>query len=305
VENNRLEAFNQERKLLFAIAYRMTGSVVDSEDLLQETFLRWQNASDEEITSPQAYLCTILTRLAIDYLRSAKVRREVYVGPWLPEPLLSSEELTPLDTYEQQESISNAFLVLLETLSPVERAVFLLREVFDYEYREIAPIVNKSEANCRQLFKRARQHVTDHRARYEVSSAQQQELTMQFATACSTGDMNGLLNLLAGDIVLYTDGGGVAQAARNPIFGADKVARFMVGVMNKTPEHYSVEFVNLNGQPGMVAYLDGQAFTTLTLDFREGKLQHIYLVANPAKLAGLPPTSARPPQNVIKVDRLT
>lgn len=304
MENSRLEVFNQERKLLFAIAYRMTGSVTDSEDLLQETFLRWQNAPEEEINSAQAYLCTIVTRLAIDYLRSARVRREVYVGPWLPEPLLTSEALSPFDSYEQQESISNAFLVLLESLSPVERAVFLLREVFDYEYREIAPIVNKSEANCRQLFKRARQHVTEHRARYEVSDTEQQKLTMQFAEACTTGDMNGLLNLLTEDIVLYTDGGGVVHAARNPIYGPAKVARFLVGVMNKTPEHFSVEFVSLNGQPGMVAYLDGQPFTTLTLDIREGKLQNLYLVANPAKLAGLPDVSARPAQNIIKVDRL-
>lgn len=288
MESNRLEAFNQERKLLFAIAYRMTGSAVDSEDLLQEAFLRWQNASNEEITSPQAYLSTIVTRLAIDYLRSAKVRREVYIGPWLPEPLLTSEALSPFDSYEQQESISNAFLVLLETLSPVERAVFLLREVFDYEYREIGAIVNKSEANCRQLFKRARQRVTEHRARYEVTDEQQQDLVVQFATACTTGDMDGLLNLLAEDIVIYTDGGGVVQAARNPIYGPTKVARFLIGVMGKTPAHYTAAFVSLNGQPGMIAYLEGHPFTTLALDFQNGKLQNIFLVANPAKLAALP-----------------
>ncbi len=304
MENNRLEAFNQERKLLFAIAYRMTGSVVDSEDLLQETYLRWQNAPDEDITSPQAYLSTIVTRLAIDYLRSAKVHREVYIGPWLPEPLLTSEALSPYDSYEQQESISNAFLVLLETLSPVERAVFLLREVFDYEYREIAAIVNKSEANCRQLFKRARQRITEHQARFEVASEQQQELVEQFATACTTGDLHGLLNLLAEDIVIYTDGGGVVHAARNPVYGPDKVARFLLGVMNKTPERYTGEFVSLNGQPGIITYVDGHPFTTITLDIQDGKLQNLYLVANPAKLAGLPDEKTRPEDKLIKMGRV-
>ena len=303
MESSRLEAFNQERKLLFAIAYRMTGSVVDSEDLLQETFLRWQHAPDEEITSPQAYLSTIVTRLAIDYLRSAKVRREVYIGPWLPEPLLTSEALSPFDSYEQQESISNAFLVLLESLSPVERAVFLLREVFDYEYSEIAAIVNKSEANCRQLFKRARQRVTERQSRYEVSEEEQQELVVKFATACTTGDLNGLISLLAEDIVIYTDGGGVVQAARNPIHSPDKVARFLLGIINRTPERYTVRFTSLNGQPGMIAYLEGHPLTTLALDIYNGKLQNIYLVANPDKLVGLPDEPPGEPELSIEVNR--
>jgi len=302
LESTRLEAFNQERRLLFGIAYRMTGSVVDSEDLLQEAFLRWQNAPDEEITSPQAYLSTIVTRLAIDYLRSAKVRREVYIGPWLPEPLLTSEALSPFDSYEQQESISNAFLVLLESLSPVERAVFLLREVFDYEYREIAAIVNKSEANCRQLFKRARQRVTERQARYEVSEEEQQELAVQFATACTTGDLHGLINLLAEDIVIYTDGGGVVQAARNPIHGPDKVARFLLGIINKTPEVFTIRFTSLNGQPGLIAYLEGHPLTTITLDIQDGRLQNVYLVANPDKLVALPDEPPGEPALSIRVN---
>jgi RNA polymerase sigma-70 factor (ECF subfamily) len=302
LESTRLEAFNQERRLLFGIAYRMTGSVVDSEDLLQEAFLRWQNAPDEEITSPQAYLSTIVTRLAIDYLRSAKVRREVYIGPWLPEPLLTSEALSPLDSYEHQESISTAFLVLLESLSPVERAVFLLREVFDYEYREIAAIVNKSEANCRQLFKRARQRVTERQARYEVSEEEQQELAVQFATACTTGDLHGLINLLAEDIVIYTDGGGVVQAARNPIHGPDKVARFLLGIINKTPEEFTVRFTSLNGQAGLIAYLEGHPLTTITLDIQGGRLQNVYVVANPDKLVALPDEPPGEPALSIQVN---
>ena len=289
MESNRLEVFNQERKLLFAIAYRMTGSVLDSEDLLQETYLRWQNAPAEEITSPQAYLSTIVTRLAIDYLRSAKVRREVYIGPWLPEPLLTGEDWNPFESYEQQESISYAFLVLLESLSPVERAVFLLREVFDYEYAEIAAVVNKSEANCRQLVRRARQHLSRKQARYDVSQEQQQQLASQFVTACTTGDLDGLINLLAEDIVIYTDGGGVVHAARNPVYGPQKVARFLLGVMIKVPPAYTARFAGINGQPGLLVYVDGQPFTSLVLDMRGGRLANIFLVSNPEKLAALPP----------------
>lgn len=289
MESNRLEAFNRERKLLFAIAYRMTGSVADSEDLLQEAFLRWQNASEEEITSPQAYLSTIVTRLAIDYLRSAKVRREVYIGPWLPEPLVTGDDWSPFESYEQQESISYAFLVLLESLSPVERAVFLLREVFDYEYSEIAAIVNKSEANCRQLVKRARQHVAEKRARYDVPQERQQEMTSEFITACATGNMDGLLHLLAEDIVVYSDGGGVVQAARNPIYGSQKAARFLFGTMAKASQSFAVKVSRINGQPGLLAYMNGQPFLSLVLDMRGGNIQNIFMVVNPAKLAVLPP----------------
>lgn len=281
---DHVETFNQHHAPLFSIAYRMTGSAMDSDDILQEAFLRWQSAPADDIQSPKAYLSTIVTRLCLDYLRSAQTRRETYIGPWLPEPLMT-ESLT--DTVALAESLSLAFLALLESLSPVERAIFLLREVFDYEYGEIARIVDKSEANCRQLFKRAKDYIAARRPRFDPSPEQQKQIALQFTHACATGDMNGLLSLLADDIVLYSDGGGKTTAALNPIYGPDKVARYLLGVLAKAPSNFMAKLGTANGQPAILSYTNDKPYSVLALHIAEGRIVSIQNVLNPDKLRGV------------------
>ena len=228
-----VDVFNSHRPLLFSIAYRMLGSVTDAEDILQEAYLRWERASDEDVRSPQSYLTTIVTRLSIDQLRKEKSRRETYVGAWLPEPLMTSYTPNLTGNIELAESLSVAFLLLLETLAPVERAVFLLREVFSYEYPEIARIVGKSESNCRQIVRRAQAHLRDRRPRFPVSYEHQEQLIRSFVQACTDGNMDGLVNLLTTDITFISDGGGKAQAALNPIYGVEKATRFILAITAK------------------------------------------------------------------------
>ena len=217
---------------MFSIAYRMTGSVTEAEDLVQEAFFRLERArqSGVVVESPKAYLAATTTRLAIDHLRSARVRRESYVGTWLPEPIVADLHDSPEQMAELSDSLSMAFLVLLESLSPVERAVFLLREVFDYPYEDIAQIVDKSEANCRQIFGRARQHLGAHHARYEASTEQSEALLRSFLVAARDGDLDQLVDLLAADVVFYGDGGGKATAIRQPLYGRDRVATFVIAL---------------------------------------------------------------------------
>ncbi len=285
---DRVQVFNQYRPLLFGIAYRMLGSAMDAEDLVQETFLRWQQARDETIQSPKAYLATIITRLSIDRLRSAQSQREQYVGPWLPEPLLTQEMPTMTESLELAESVSTAFLVVLETLSPVERAVFLLREVFGYEYAEIAQIVGKSESNVRQLAHRAQTHVRGQRPRFEINRAEQQQVVEQFRVACATGNVEGLLALLAPEVVLQSDSGGKVSAARQPIRGADRVARFIFGLLDKAPPDLTFEVAEVNGQPAFVSYMRGKPYNVTTFDISNGRVQSIALVVNPDKLRRIP-----------------
>src|SRR5260370_23095966 len=217
----QLATFDQYRSLLFSIAYRMLGSVADAEDLLQETYIRWQQTSDDAIRSPRAFLVTIVSRLCINQLQSARVRREEYVGQWLPEPIVTDLGSDPLGMVKIDESLSMAFLVLLERLTPIERAVFLLHEVFEYEYSEISVVLGQSEVNCRQILRRARQHVSAMRPRFEAATKDQNDLLQRFLEAIGTGDMEGLLGLLSHDVVLHSDGGGKALAVPNPIHGAD------------------------------------------------------------------------------------
>jgi RNA polymerase sigma-70 factor (ECF subfamily) len=286
------EVFQAYKRLLFSIAYNMLGSVMDAEDCMQEAFLRWCQASDrgetEAVRSPQAYLCTIVTRLCIDQLRSARMQRERYVGVWLPEPLITTDESSVTGMAELSEALSVAFLHLLEQLSPVERAVFLLRQVFDYEYMEIAAIVQKSEENCRQIMRRARQHLSMHRSLYPVSREQQDTILHQFILACVSGDMDGLLGLLADDIVSYSDSGGKALAARNPIYGADKVARYLLGLLKKAPENYRFRLALVNGQPGILNYMGDIPYAIVTLDIHDGHIREIDVIVNPDKLRGVP-----------------
>jgi RNA polymerase sigma-70 factor (ECF subfamily) len=285
---DQVEVFNQYRPLLFAIAYRMLGSAMDAEDMVQETFLRWQQRPEVKIKAPKAYLTTIITRLCLDYLSLARVQREAYVGQWLPEPLLSEPALDVADEVALVDSLSMAFLVLLENLSPAERAVYLLHEIFDYDYTEIAQIVGKREDNCRQMVHRARQHITARRPRYDSSPEQQERLTVEFIQLCSTGDMQGLMALLSEDIVLRSDGGGKVQAALQPIRGLKQVATLLVSIFRKAPVGVSLKLARINGQPGFLSYLDNQPYAVVTLDIRENQIQGIYAVVNPEKLQGLP-----------------
>lgn len=286
---DRDEAFQQHRSLLFSIAYRMLGSVVDAEDIVQEAFVRWKQASGTEVRSPKSYLASVVTWLCVDYLRSARVRREEYVGSWLPEPLLTDETLDVSETIDLEETLSMAFLVLLEQLTPVERAVFLLREVFDYEYAEISRIVAKSEANCRQIARRARKSVAARRPKFETSAEQEEHLMDSFLEACFSGDMEGLLALLSEDVILYSDGGGKTRAALNPIYGPEKVARFFFGILRQVPPGFSVRRALVNGRPGLVGYFgDGSPQNVATLDVVEGRIHAIRLVVNPEKLVNVP-----------------
>jgi RNA polymerase sigma-70 factor, ECF subfamily len=282
----RADVFASVRPMLFSIAYRMLGSVMDAEDLVQEAYLRWDEAKETDVRSPRAYLTTIVTRLAINQLRAARTKRETYVGPWLPEPLVTED--TP-DAVELAESLSMAFLVLLERLAPVERAAFLLHEVFDFEYADIARMLDKTEANCRQLVARARKRVGSPQARFEADPAQARRLVEKFTAASFAGDMEGLVALLAEDITLWGDGGGkVPGAALKSVRGAASVARFALGVMERiVPKETVVRPTEINGQPGFVAYVNGRPLSALIFDIRDGRIQTIYAIGNPDKLRSL------------------
>jgi len=290
LSESTIEAFDRYRPLLFSIAYRMLGSVADAEDVVQESYLRWRRACEREVRSPKAYLSTVVTRLCVDHLRSAKVRRERYVGPWLPEPLLVEEGSGVEDAVVMDDSLSMAFLVLLESLTPAERAVFLMREVFGYEYEEIARTVGKSEANCRQIARRAKQSVAARRPRFESSPEQEERLIEGFLEACLGGDVEGLVSLLSEDVTLWSDGGGKTRAALNPIHGADKVSRFFSGILRKAPPGLVVRWARVNGRTGLVGYFeDGSPQSVTTFDAAEGRIRAIRLVINPEKLGSVPP----------------
>jgi RNA polymerase sigma-70 factor (ECF subfamily) len=282
-----LELFQQHRGLLFSIAYRMLGSVADAEDMLQEAFIRWRGTEAAEIQSPRAFLVTIVSRLCINYLESARVKREQYVGQWLPEPLLTAPAEDA--TSHIDESLSMAFLVVLERLNAVERAVFLLHEVFDYDYAEIARILSLTEANCRQILRRARRHIADVRPRFDPSPERRERLLHEFVEASTRGDMKGLLKLLSDDVVLHSDGGGKAAAVPNLIYGSERVARFVFGALRKfVPQNVVRRVVPINGQPGLVNYHHGSPLSVLTMDVRDGRIRAIYVVSNPEKLERLP-----------------
>jgi RNA polymerase sigma-70 factor (ECF subfamily) len=284
------------RPLMFSIAYRMLGSVSDAEDVVQEASVRYQRAMDggEEIESPKAYVSAVVTRLAIDQLRSARVRRERYVGQWLPEPLLTDEGTEDPATHaEQADSLSMAFLLLLERLSPVERAVFLLHDVFAYGYDEIAPIVGKTQDNCRQLATRARQHVEAEKPRFETSRRERDELAARFFAAASEGDLDGLVELLAADVVVYGDGGGKAPQWGRPIVGADRVSRLFANLGRQMAAlGVRLRPTQVNGQPGAVV-LDPEerVVNVISLEIVDGAVQTVRSVINPDKLHHLGPVA--------------
>jgi RNA polymerase sigma-70 factor (TIGR02957 family) len=292
--------YTEFRPLMFSIAYRMTGSVGDAEDIVQEAFLRLTRTLHDgaRITSPKAYLATVTTRLAISHLRSARVRREAYVGAWLPEPLVTDELAPatvpdPAERAEMSDSLSMAFLVLLESLSPTERAVFLLHEVFSYDYAEIAEITGKSEANCRQIFARARHHVDEGKPRFEASREQRDEIARRFFEVVAGGDLGGLLELLAPDVVTIGDGGGKGQALRESLHGPERVARFLLGLFRRAQKEGAYVVPTLvNGQPGAVVYdKEDRAASVVSVDITDGLVQAVRSVVNPDKLQHLGPVS--------------
>jgi RNA polymerase sigma-70 factor (ECF subfamily) len=288
------ETFEDLRPLLFSIAYRMLGSVAEAEDVVQDAFVRYQRAlveTEAEIESPRAYLSAVTTRLAIDHLRSARVRKETYVGEWLPEPLVTDDAADASVQVERADSLAMAFLLLLERLSPVERAVFLLHDVFDYEYAEVASIVGKSEANTRQLAVRARRHVDEHKPRFEASREQRDRLAERFFDAVEDGDLDGLVELLSADVVVYGDGGGTSPSWRRPIVGRDRVARLMLGLGRHSRDRGgTIRRAEINGQPG-VMFLDaaGRLMWVMTVDVADGVVQTVRSIINPDKLRHLGP----------------
>jgi RNA polymerase sigma-70 factor (ECF subfamily) len=313
--------FQEYKSLLFSIAYHMLGSVMDAEDCVQEAFLQWYASEQKEtIEHPKAYLCTLVTRRCIDRLRSAQTQRETYVGLWLPEPLIETTD--PSEHLELTESLSLAFLLLLERLSPIERAVFLLRQVFDYDYAEIAAIVGKSAENCRQVMHRARRHLPARPTHTPAPHAQQRQVFTQFLQAFMNGDMDGLLQVLSDEIVLHTDGGGKVRTARHPLYGPDRVARYLLGLQQKVFHVIKVAIrpTLINGQPGLIGYLEevldekprlrqererkenskqpgawhqralekGEAAFAMGLVCADKEVQEIDIIVNPEKLRHIP-----------------
>jgi RNA polymerase sigma-70 factor (TIGR02957 family) len=276
------EAFVAHRNLLFTVAYEMLGSAADAEDVLQEAWLRWSAVDPDHVRDPRAYLVRVVTRLALNHLRAGARRREEYVGPWLPEPLLTAPDVA--EDVELADSVSTAMLLVLETLPPTERAVFVLREVFDLSYDEIAAAVDKSEAAVRQVAHRARSHVRARRPRSSVTAAQRDAVIERFRRATETGDLQVLMDALAPDVVLMTDGGGKVHAALRPIYGRDKVLRFLTGV---TPEALELEPVWLNGAPAIQFVVGGHRDGVGTMLVEDGVVTRLYLVRNPDKLACL------------------
>lgn len=292
-EHERLEIFSTLRQRLLGIAYRMLGSASDAEDMLQETFIRWQQSLEVRVESPEAFLVTIITRLCLNHLQSARVKREQYFGQWLPEPVFTASAADSYPAFEMSDSISMAFLFLLERLTPLERAVFLLREVFEYEYAEISRIVEQSEANCRQILRRARQHVKQERPRFVPSHQQQEELIERFLQASAQGDMDGLLSLLSKEIVVYADGGGKTTAVPNPVYGAWNVVRFLLGARRKfLPGDLVRQVMQINGAPALVSYLHERPYSVLCFNMASGEIRNIYIVSNPDKLTRLPRRSS-------------
>jgi RNA polymerase sigma-70 factor (ECF subfamily) len=287
---NDVATFEEHRLLLFAIAYRMLGGVAEAEDMVQETFLRWCRQAGKEVQSAKALLTTIITRLCIDHLKSARHQREQYVGVWLPEPLLKSDEGNPAKAAELADSLSNAFMLMLETLSPLERAVFLLREVFDYDYSEVSEMVGKSEANCRQMAVRAREHLAARRPRFHADPDQAAQLVNRFMLARNDGDSQALLDLLTEDATVYSDGGGIVTAARSPIRGAERVARLFINIQRlyqRIQADVQVRPATINAAPGVLVFLNGQLEQSMTFELVEDRIHAIYVVRNPEKLKHL------------------
>ncbi len=279
-------AFAAHRNLLFTVAYEMLGSAADAEDVLQETWLRWADVDHDAVHEPRAYLVRTTARLALNRLRTLARRRETYVGPWLPEPLLTAPDVA--DDVELADSISTAMLLVLETLGPTERAVFVLREVFGFGYDEIAASVEKSEAAVRQVAHRARAHVAARRPRSAVTVAQRDAVLERFLHAAATGDVQALMDVLAPDVVFVTDGGGVKKAALRPIRGREKVLCFLIGITHQGADSAeALDLLSVNGAPAIRLHLDGEVDSLITFLIEDGLVTGFYFLGNPAKLGRL------------------
>ncbi|MFD5448570.1 RNA polymerase sigma factor SigJ [Streptomyces sp. NPDC127100] len=285
------DVFEEHRPVLLGVAYRMLGRLADAEDVVQEAWLRWSRADRTAVREPRGYLVRITTRLAIDRLRQITSRGETYVGPWLPEPCVTDFGDVVPDTAERAvlaDSVSLAVLVVLESLSPLERAVFVLREAFGYPYAEIAAVLEREEAAVRQLAGRARRHVDERRPRYDVDPAQRRDLTERFLAAAAEGDLEGLMAMLAPGVRLVGDSGGKSRAPLRVLESADKVGRFLVGAARKTAPDATLRFLELNGGPAALLLAGGKPDFVLQLDIADGRVQCVYVVRNPDKLRSLP-----------------
>ncbi|MDX2694747.1 RNA polymerase sigma-70 factor [Streptomyces ipomoeae] len=285
------DVFEQHRPLLMGVAYRMLGRVADAEDVVQEAWLRWSGADRSDVREPRGYLVRVTTRLAIDRLRQVQSRNEAYPGPWLPEPYITDYENTVPDAAERAvlaDTVSLAVLVVLESLSPLERAVFVLREAFGYPYAEIAAMLDRAEPAVRQLAGRARKHVDERRPRYEVDPAERRELTERFLAAAAGGDLEGLMSLLAPDARLVGDGGGVGKAPVRVLETADKVGRFLHGIADKGLPDVSFRFMEINGAIAVVILSAGKPDSVFQIDIADGRVQCVYIMRNPEKLLALP-----------------
>ncbi|CAM5672032.1 RNA polymerase sigma-70 factor [Streptomyces canus] len=285
------DVFEEHRPVLMGVAYRMLGRVADAEDVVQEAWLRWSGADRSEVREPRAYLVRVTTRLAIDRLRQVKARGETYVGPWLPEPYVTDFGDTVPDTAEQAvlaDSVSLAVLVVMESLSPLERAVFVLREAFGYPYADIAAMLDRGEPAVRQLAGRARRHVEERRPRFEVDPVRRRDLTERFLAAAGGGDLEGLMSLLAPDVRLVGDSGGKSKAPLRVLESADHVGRFLVGIAERGVPDITWRFLELNGGPAVLILSGGKPDSVFQLDILEGRIQSVYVIRNPDKLRALP-----------------
>ncbi|MEU1432004.1 RNA polymerase sigma-70 factor [Nocardia sp. NPDC005746] len=293
MQDDPIDPFVAHRRLLFGTAYQMLGTVTDAEDVLQDAWIKWHEVDRDSVTHPKAYLVRTVTNLALNRLTSARATRETYVGPWLPEPLLTNTADAAEET-EMADTVSTAMLVVLETLGPVERAVFVLREVFGYSHAEIAGFLDRPEATVRQISHRARSHVHARRPRFDTDPATRTDITDRFLAAAHGGDVNALMELLAPDVTLWNDGGGKVTAARRPMYGPDHVARWILGVLAKPVlTGVRLESAQLNGELGVLVLLGDFRVGALTYDIRDGHIENLRFQVNPDKLAGIqPPPSA-------------
>ncbi|MFJ8543729.1 RNA polymerase sigma-70 factor [Streptomyces sp. NPDC093586] len=285
------DVFEEHRPVLLGVAYRMLGRLADAEDVVQEAWLRWSRADRAAVREPRGYLVRVTTRLAVDRLRQIKSRGEAYVGPWLPEPYATDFGDVVPDTAERAvlaDSVSLAVLVVLESLSPLERAVFVLREAFGYPYTEIAAVLEREEAAVRQLAARARKHVDERRPRYDVDPVQRRDLTERFLAAAADGDLEGLMAVLAPDVRLVGDSGGKSRAPLRVLESSDKVARFLVGIAQKGVPDVGFRILELNGGPALLVLSEGKPDSVVQLDVADGRVQSVYIVRNPDKLRSLP-----------------
>ena len=299
--DKKVSLFDRNRGRLFGIAYRMLGTRDDAEDILQEAYVRWHKADTDEIDTPEAWLVTVVTRLSIDRLRKASTQRETYLGPWLPEPIVTAP--SPHEAAELASDLSIAFLAMLERLSPTERAVFLLHDIFDREYEEIARITRKTESAVRQMIHRARERVRSGRRRFKPTPAEHRNLIEKFSAAAYAGDEKTLLTLFAPDIALISDGGGKVTAARKIVLGVAKIVRLFTVAFPPVREHVTVEIVGINGETGVIESYDGTPFAVTTAEFENDKIARLYRVMNPDKLRSIRKSIAVRSQSV-GLDRL-